>query len=321
MILTVTINPLLERRLAFKIISFGYQNRNGQEQLKSGGKGINVSRQLNRLDLPNLAFTFLGGNNGKLLKEVISSEYINFTFVKTHSETRDAILILDKSRNSLTSYFRVNTEVMESEVDEFKMKLDKMIQNCEIVIFSGSSPNKNADTIFPCGIRIARKYDKISVCDTYGNHLKDCIEAGPTIIHNNIQETEKSLSINLGSECEILDYLDFLYSKNVKQSYLTDGANNFYCSNFDYHFKVKPSKVDSLDPTGSGDCFVAGIAYGWHNSMTFENSLRLATSLGIANSLTFDTSNVSLTDAELFSDSITIEPIGKLMKTFNVSPR
>ena len=42
MILTVTINPLLERRLAFKKISFGYQNRNGQGQLKSGGKGLNV---------------------------------------------------------------------------------------------------------------------------------------------------------------------------------------------------------------------------------------------------------------------------------------
>ena len=321
MILTVTINPLLERRLAFKKISFGCQNRNGQGQLKSGGKGLNVSRQLNRLGMQNLAFTFLGGNNGKSLKEVISGEHINFAFVKTFSETRDAMLVLDKSKNSLTTYFRANTEVMKPEADEFKMKLEKMIQNCEIVIFSGSSPNKNADSIFPLGIEMARKYDKISICDTYGNHLKNCIESGPTIIHNNIEETEKSLSISLDSEKEKLDYLDFLYDKNVKQSYLTDGANDFYCSNFDYHFKVKSSKVDSLDPTGSGDCFVAGIAYGWHNNMTFENSLRLATSLGIANSLTFDTSIVSLTDAELFSDSIIIEPVGKLIKTLDVSPR
>jgi tagatose 6-phosphate kinase len=321
MILTVTINPLLERRLSFKEICLGCQNREGEEQLKAGGKGINVNRQLNRLGIQNFAFTFLGGNNGKLLKEVLSGESINFAFVKTTSETRDAVLILDKSRNSLTSYFRVNTEVIKSEVDEFKIKLEKMIQNCEIVIFSGSSPDPNADSIFPSGIEMARKYDKISVCDTYGNHLKDCIESGPTIIHNNIEEIEKSLNISLVSEKEKLDYLDFLYTKNVKQSYLTDGANDFYCSNFDFHFKVRSSKVDSLDSTGSGDCFVAGIAYAWHNSMSFESSLKLAASLGIANSLTFDTSNVSLIDAQPFSDSIIIEPIGKLMKSLDVAPR
>ena len=167
---------------------------------------------------------------------------------------------------------------------------------------------------------MANKYDKVSVCDTYGKQLKDCIDSKPTIIHNNIEETEQSLKINLRSEKAKLEYLDFLYSKNIKQVYLTNGANGSYCSNFDYHYKVIIPGVKSIDSTGSGDSFVAGIIYGWHNNMTFENSLLLAQSLGIANSLTIDTSNVLLKDAEVFNDSISIQPMGKKMKIVDVSP-
>ena len=75
-----------------------------------------------------------------------------------------------------------------------------------------------------------------------------------------------------------------------------------------------------MDSTGSGDSFVAGIAYGWHNNLTFENSLLIASSLGIANSITQDTSYVLLKDAEAFNDSILIQPFGKKMKIVDVSP-
>ena len=320
MILTVTVNPLLERKFTFERIIYGIQNRQGVEKLRAGGKGINVSRQLNKLNLQNLAFTFIGGNNGKLFKDTLTREEIDFTFVRSASETRNSVLTIDKFQNTITTFFGPNSEISKEEVDEFKSKLEKMIQNCEVVIFSGSSPCKTADSIFPFGIEIANKYDKVSVCDTYGKQLKDCIESGPTIIHNNIEETEQSLEIDLGSEKAKSEYLDFLYSKNIKQTYLTNGADESYCSNFDYHFKVKIPKVKSVDSMGSGDSFVAGIVYGWHNNLTFENSLLIASALGTANSLTFDTSNVLLKDAEVFYDSISIQPIGKKMKIVDVSP-
>ena len=320
MILTVTINSLLERRFIYeKIIPF-YENRQGKEELKAGGKGINVSRQLNRLNIQNLAFTFLGGNNGKLLRDIFTSEGIDFTFVRTHAETRNAVLTIDQSQNSVTSFFGSNPELSESEISEFKSKLEKMIMNCEAVIFSGSSPCKAADSIFPFGIKKANEYDKISICDTYGKQLEECIIAGPTVIHNNIEETERSLNINLRTDKEKADYLNFLYSKNVKQAYLTDGKNNFLCSNFDYHFKIQIPEIKTIDSTGSGDSFVAGIVYGWHNNLTFEKSLLLASSLGTANCLTFETSNVSLKDAEIFNNSISIQSIGKKMKIVDVSP-
>ncbi len=321
MIVTVTLNPLLERRYSFKSINYPGSNRDGRVLIQAGGKGINVSRQLNQLGTTGLAFTFLGGNNGKLLRDILRKEEINFTAVKTDAETRDGVVMIDETRHSVTSLFGANPEISPEESDEFKEKLDKIIQNCEIVIFSGSSPCKNTNNIIPFGIETANRYDKISVCDTYGEHLQECIDAGPTILHNNIDELRNSLNYESGTEDSILSFMEELYKKGIKQCYLTNGEKAFYSSNFDFHFKVIPPEVKTFDSTGSGDSFMAGIIYGWHNDLTFEEGLKLGVSLGALNAARTDAGNVPREDADGLISRVEVIPIGKKMKTLDVTPR
>ena len=193
MILTVTINPLLERRYYYSALDLSSVNRNGKAILKAGGKGININRQLNKFGLQNIALLFTGGSNGKLIRESLHKEKIIFSDVITKNETRDAAVILDQSAKKVYSFFRTDIEVSSSEVESFISKMEKMIPTCELVVFSGSSPCKETNVIFSEGIKLANKMDKISVCDTYGNHLEKCLETSPTIIHNNIDEIESSL--------------------------------------------------------------------------------------------------------------------------------
>ena len=319
MILTVTLNPLLERRFSYNKINFGEENRNGFEEKKAGGKGINVSRQLNHLNIDNLAFTFLGGTNGKILKSVIENEGIKLSSIKTKNETREAVIIIDKNKNSLTTYFSQNTNVLKYEVEEFKSKLEKMIETCEIVIFSGSSPCEEANSIFPFGINIANKLDKISICDTYGNHFRECLEEAPTIIHNNILEIENSLGIKLEDEKSKFDFLDHLYTKGIKQAYLTDGAKPVFASNFDFHFKIENPVIQAADPTGSGDAFVAGVAYGWHNNLTFEETVLFSAKIGILNASKFEVCNINFDEIKNFSLNPKLFSVGKQMKSSNAS--
>jgi 1-phosphofructokinase family hexose kinase len=320
MILTVTLNPLLEHRLAYKVLHIGKDNRSAVESYKAGGKGINVSRQLNIFSVDNLAFTFLGGSNGKLLKKLLTEEKINFTSISTHSETRSSAIIIDESNKTVTSYFGNNPQLSSAEAEEFKLKLGKMIQNCEMVVFSGSSPSEETNSIFPYGIKTANQFDKISICDTYGSHLKDCIDASPTILHNNIDEVEKSLKISLRTEKEIIDLLKFLNAKNIKQAFITDGANPAYASNLDYHYKIINPQIETIDSTGSGDSFVAGIVYAWHRNVPFEESLLIASSLGAANSAKYDVCNVTLDEVSAIKNKIEVIPLGKKMRLIDVKP-
>ncbi len=320
MILTVTINPLLERRYKFSKIKINNENRQGKNEIRAGGKGINVSRQLNLLNCDNLALTFLGGSNGRILKDILIKENIKVTSIRTQSATRDCSLIFEESSGEITTFFGENSIISDAEVEEFKFKMDKMIQNCEIVVFSGSSPCSQTDTIFPFGIEAANKYDKISVLDTYGNHLIKCLRSSPTIVHNNFQEVNNSLNNSLKSEKEVIEYLNSLYTMGIKQIFLTQGSDPVYAANFNFYYKVVPPKIKAIDPTGSGDSFTAGIVSGLEKDLNFEENIITAISLGALNAASYNVCSVYPSDIDLVRNQITIESIGKKMKTIDVIP-
>jgi 1-phosphofructokinase family hexose kinase len=320
MILTLTINPLLERRLFFDSIEIGKPNRSLREIYYAGGKGINVSRQLNCLGIKNTACTFLGGNNGKLLRHALNEDKIDFTVVSIKAETRLADVIIEEKDKRVTTFFGLNSSVTSEESSDLKSKLDKMIQNCSIVVLSGSSPGGTTNDIFPFAIELANKHDKISILDTYGAHLKNCIDSAPTVIHNNIDELEKSLGVSLSREKDKLTLLDELYSKNIKMAFITDGANPSYASKFNFHYKIINPKVDLYDATGSGDAFVAGLTYGLENNLVFEDFIKTASALGAVNASKIGTCDVAPNEIEEYISQVCVIPIGKEMKIIDDSP-
>jgi 1-phosphofructokinase family hexose kinase len=320
MVLTITINPLLERRYYYHNINLSSVNRDGVVSLKAGGKGINVSRQLNSLNTSNIALLFTGGINGKLFRDALRREGINFANINIKHETRDSALIVNKATNKIYSYFGTDALVSSVEVNNFIFKMEKAIATCEIVVFSGSSPCGEADVIFPRGIEIANKLDKISICDTYGKHLQLCLNASPTIIHNNVEEIQKSLDIALNSEVDHNKLLEMLYQKGVKQAYITNAGEQFYASNFDFYYKVTLPEINVVDSTGSGDAFVAGLAYGLQNKLNFDQQLRLASALGACNAKSLEVCDVEIQDTNLLAEKIQIEAIGKRLKEINDKP-
>jgi tagatose 6-phosphate kinase len=321
MILTITINPLLEKIYLFASVSFDKNNRNGKVRTAAGGKGINVSRQLIHLETDNHALTFAGGLNGKLFKEILAKETLKFSIVRTSSETRSAVVIVDESKKKFSTFFEENSIITNSEVEEFKSKLAKMIPTCEIIIFSGSSPCQAADSIFPYGIKLANEHDKISMCDTYGSHLAECINSAPTIIHNNISEIVESLGYNLRNEKEVEEFFDHAYKKGVKQVYITDGSHTAFASNFDFHYKIEPPEINLFSAVGSGDAFTAGITYGWHNNLNFQDTLKISTALGAVNASRFDVCNVTFDEIQKIKENIKISPIGKKINLIDVTPQ
>lgn len=320
MILTVTINPLLERRLFFNQVNLGASHKALKEFFYAGGKGINVSRQLNFLGIKNHALTFLGGNNGKLLRNCLQNDKIEFTIVNSKSETRSADVIIENSKKRVTTFFGLNTQISTSEVEEFKIKLEKLIRNCSCVVFAGSSCCAETDEIFYHGIKLANDFDKISILDTYGNHLEKSLSASPTIIHNNKTELENSLNIDLSNEEKKINFLRDLSKYGIKWAFLTDGENPIYASKFDFIYKVEFPKVEVFDATGSGDAFTAGIAYAMENSLVFEDALKLSTKLGLLNATMLETCEVCKSLLENSNFEIYISTLGKKMKIIDDSP-
>lgn len=65
MIYTVTFNPSLDYSIRINDFAFGGLNRIGEEAIRVGGKGVNVSIVLNSLGVDNTALGFIAGFTGK----------------------------------------------------------------------------------------------------------------------------------------------------------------------------------------------------------------------------------------------------------------
>lgn len=66
MIYTVTLNPSIDFIVRLDSLALGSVNRMTSDDKFAGGKGINVSRILKRLDIENTATGFIGGLQGVL---------------------------------------------------------------------------------------------------------------------------------------------------------------------------------------------------------------------------------------------------------------
>ncbi len=319
MILTVTLNPLLERRLYFEKIVSGAVNRSIREEYSAGGKGINVSRQLSKLGVSNQALTFAGGHNGKIFRKMISDEGLDFVLVGIKDETRSALLAIEAAGKP-TSYFGPDSVITEKEADNFKLRFEKMVRNVSAVVFSGSAPSGPAEKIFPWAIDLANSLDKMTILDTYGKHLKECVEAAPAVVHLNRDEAVRYAGINPSSEHFDEELFKYLYKSGVRLAFVTDGPDTVYASKFDFIYKADPPEVTEEDPTGSGDAFLAGIIYGLENSMVFDDFLKTGIALGSANARMWSVCDVSPAEYQPLLNSINLTPVGKKMKLIDDSP-
>ncbi len=320
MILNITLNPLLEKRYFVEKINHGKTHRISEHSFTVGGKGINISRQLDKLGVGNLSIIPLGGQTGKIYRREIEREKINFTAISVKSEIRLGTVIVE-NKKSVTSFIESGNSLSREDIKKIKEKIDKMIENASSVVFAGSIPNKEAAEIICYGIEKGNELDKITVLDTYGEHLEKCISAAPMVIHNNFDEIKSSLNLSLDSENDITEYLKSLYRNGVKIAVVTNGKNPAYALKFGYLYKIIPPSVEELDSTGSGDSFLAGIIYGLEKDALFTDTLKTASALCSANAAKLSVASVDESEMKALIDSVKVEEIGDKMKVIDDSPR
>ncbi|MEO6567945.1 MAG: PfkB family carbohydrate kinase [Opitutaceae bacterium] len=92
-VFTLTGNLLAERTLTFSAWKPGKTQRATAESFQVGGKGINVSKMLSRLRVPNTALGFAGGAPGTESEAWLRARGFNFRLFPTQAPTRIGVVV------------------------------------------------------------------------------------------------------------------------------------------------------------------------------------------------------------------------------------
>jgi len=306
MITTITLNPMLDKTVTVESLERGKIHRASKVEMIPGGKGINVSRQLKCFGLKTVATGFLGGEIGSIVTRLLSKEGIDSDFVLTDSMTREGVTYRENGGIS-TAVFEPLKRIDVKFVHALNEKIQQLAPRSAWLVCSGSSPGSEADDLFYEAIVIGHRAGILSVLDSYGQAFELALRAVPALVKPNRHEFEITFGREVRGDADFLEGLDLLLSNGIQYCIMTDGARPCYAAVRGHYWKAIPPRVDTVDPTGSGDAMIAGILYGFSQGWKFERCFTFGVAAGAANARTWSIANSSLQEVADLEPQVVIQ--------------
>lgn len=292
MIISLTLNPSVDYLYEIDSFQLGKLNRFKNPVRMVGGKGINAGRTASILGSKVWATGVLAGKNGELVRSILEKEKFSIDFLDIDGETRNAITIMHNN-GIQTEMIEVGPYVNETTEEEILKKIiqqNNISTNIEVICLCGSVNSKN-ENLYQNFIKIIKKKlgnDIKILADISRTQLKNVLESDykPYFIKPNIHEFSEIIDTVVNTKDEIVYHL--------KNSNLFDGVPLIIVSCGEDGAIAKFNKeiydleiptIDLVNPTGSGDATVGGVAYALDNKLTTEEILRYAMASGVANAM------------------------------------
>jgi len=308
MILTITLNPMLDKTVHIERLERGLIHRANAMEMVPGGKGINVSRQLKCLGIKTLATGFLGGEVGGVLARLLSQEEVDHDFIMTDAMTRDGVTYLEPD-GTWTAMFEPSLRIDVRYVHELNKKIASLISMSTWIVCGGSSPGHEADDLFYEAIVMAHKSGVPSVLDSYGKAFELAMKAQPTLVKPNKREFEITYGRTLHTPADHVDAINFLFAQGARYCVISDGGASFFAGVQGHYWRITPPAVKTVNATGSGDAMIAGILYGFRQGWKFERCLAFGTAAGAASARVWDVASLALEDITRLESEVVMQRI------------
>ncbi len=293
MIATITLNPSIDRGYSVKELKKNGVYRCGDYSLTAGGKGLNVSRVLNQLNVKIMCLGFLGGHSGEFIKSKLEDLDICVNFTKIASETRTCIGIVDHD-DSQIEILEQGPQIYEYELKDFINKFQHILKQSKIIIASGSIPRGVNTDIYKYLINCSNQNNVKFILDSSGIPLIEGIKAGPYLIKPNKKELESIVKKKINTDLDIVEACESLINMGAKNVAVSLGKDGMIFVGEEGRYKVNIPKIEVLNPVGSGDSTVAGFGAGLLQKLDIKEILRLANACGMSNAMEKETGKINV---------------------------
>lgn len=307
MIATVTLNTSIDKAYILDApVSIGEVQRVAQCIDTAGGKGLNAARAVLTCGEQVLATGFAGGNNGRLLCELLEADGVPEDFVRIKSETRCCINLLELNKRS-TEFLEPGRLVQPAEFDQLKEKIADIASKSSVVSFSGSVPAGIADDVYAVLVRIVREAGAKPVLDTSGKLLISGIEGKPFLVKPNTDEIAAVLGHKPQTLDEVVEAARELHVRGIEEVVVSLGSHGAVMCSDEGVFKGTPPKIEVVNPVGSGDTMIGAFDVAIARGDVPSEQLRFAMACATANVLTPETGHFELEVAHELARQTQIE--------------
>lgn len=275
MIVTVTMNPAIDKTVDIDALERGGLNRIHHVELDAGGKGINVSKTIHELGGKSIAVGFIAGSAGKIIRSVLDDWGIENDFIEVSGETRTNTKVFERT-GELTELNEPGPVVEEKDVRALYDKLESYADENTLFVLAGSVPQGVNKDIYRKIIELVHKKGAKVLLDADGELFTNALNAGPDIIKPNKVELEQYAGMDyIASEQELLSVAERLMKKGIATVAVSMGKSGAMFLQDGYKVKCPGLKVKAHSTVGAGDAMVAALSYAWSEGLSPQDTVRM----------------------------------------------
>ena len=275
MIVTVTMNPAIDKTVEIPTLLPGGLNRIQKVEYDVGGKGINVSKTIYELGGESIATGFLGGNTGKTIQHVLAEKGIPHDFVWVEGETRTNTKVFENS-GAVTELNEPGPMISPEQTEALLGKLEQYAGEQTLFVLAGCVPAGMDKGIYGKIIRLVHARGAKVLLDADGELFEKALEAGPDIIKPNRAELETYVGMKRPASQEELQKLAWgLREKGVDTVAVSMGSDGAMFVLGEEQVFCPALSVKAHSTVGAGDAMVAALAFAWERDMDAEETVRL----------------------------------------------
>lgn len=278
MIITVTMNPAIDKTAEFKKLLYGGLNRIETPRTDAGGKGINVSRTIRELGGETIAAGFLWRGGSEIILEDLDRAQIRHDFILLEGTTRTNLKLVEQD-GTLTEINEKGPAVTQEALEQLICKLEQYAAKQVLFVLGGSIPaGIGTDCYARITERVKRKGARVFV-DADGELLQKTLAAKvlPDLIKPNQMELLQYFGADASQqtgEAQLLSLGRTLRSRGIQTVAISRGGDGalFLTPGGDYACAALPVEVRST--VGAGDAMVAALCHAIDRNGSFAGVSR-----------------------------------------------
>ncbi|MDP9791668.1 1-phosphofructokinase [Catenuloplanes nepalensis] len=257
MILTVTLNPSLDRAVEIETLTRGEVLRATNAHIDPGGKGVNVSRALLANGVASTAVVPCGGEEGAQLVRMLEAEGVAMVAVPIAGRTRSNITVAEPD-GTVT---KINESGPVLAPAEFAAVTDAVLsaaRTADWVVLCGSlPPGPSVEAFGELCVRLVAAGARLAV-DTSGPALGAAAKAGAALVKPNREELAEAAGSELLTLGDVVDAANELRKAGAGTVLASLGADGAVLIE-DSGVVTGRSPVSAPRSTvGAGDALLAG---------------------------------------------------------------
>lgn len=306
MIVSVCLNPCIDRMVTVDAFAYGGLNRILQSHDDGSGKGINVALACRLLGMQAACIGFMPKLGAELMTDRLEKGGCGQEFISLPGAVRVNMKVKDLSNGILTEINQPGESVSTQQQERMCDLVHTWSKKARVMVMTGSLPPGCGPDFY----KILMEHAQCPcVLDAGGEMLLHGLSVAPFLIKPNTYELEMAVGRSLSTPQEVYLAAKELHARGAGMVAVSMGGDGAVFTDGENGWYAPPLPIDAVSATGAGDCMVAGMLYAIGKGESPQEILRHGAAGGSAGCLTTGTGLFTLQDFESLLAQVCVHPL------------